>query len=61
MMKRMGKIEAEKARMGILFCFEKSAELAISYVQELEKSFNLHESEQCFSRRFFCITTFLKK
>ncbi|VIO91601.1 Uncharacterized protein BM_BM729 [Brugia malayi] len=40
-MKRLKKQDLEKSRMRALFCFEKSAELAISYIQELEKSINL--------------------
>ncbi|VDM97899.1 unnamed protein product [Thelazia callipaeda] len=40
-MNQMKKTDLEKCRMRTLFCFEKSAELAISYVQELEKSINL--------------------
>ncbi|VDK61460.1 unnamed protein product [Onchocerca ochengi] len=40
-MKRLKKADLDKSRMRALFCFEKSAELAISYIQELEKSINL--------------------
>uniref|UniRef100_A0A915PVY3 Tetratricopeptide repeat protein 7 N-terminal domain-containing protein n=1 Tax=Setaria digitata TaxID=48799 RepID=A0A915PVY3_9BILA len=40
-MKHLKKPDLEKSQMRALFCFEKSAELAISYVQELEKSISL--------------------
>lgn len=43
-MKRLRKPDLEKSQMRALFCFEKSAELAISYIQELEKSINLQSS-----------------
>lgn len=53
-MKRVKKADAEKSRMRALFCFEKSAELAISYVQELEKSMNSQASKQLLvSQKFF--------
>ncbi|VDK68060.1 unnamed protein product [Litomosoides sigmodontis] len=38
---KYSKADLEKSQMRALFCFEKSAELAISYIQELEKSINL--------------------